>query len=99
MFIVIYLLINFEKNKKRNGRCTNGWICEHRWTQIVNMVKFRYVSGDEPVCNWWDNGENQIAFSRGNRAFIAINNENFEMKGTFQTGLPAGIKINVKFYF
>lgn len=23
-----------------NG-CTNGWICEHRWRQIYNMVKFR----------------------------------------------------------
>ena len=28
-----------------------------------------------PVENWWDNDFHQIAFSRGNRAFLTINNE------------------------
>ncbi len=27
--------------------CGNGWICEHRWRQIYNMVKFRNVAGGE----------------------------------------------------
>ncbi len=30
---------------------------------------------DTPVTNWWDNGNHQIAFCRGNKGFIAINNE------------------------
>ena len=24
--------------------CGSGWICEHRWRQIYNMVKFRNVA-------------------------------------------------------
>lgn len=54
------------------------------------MAKFRNVAGSDPVSNWWDNGGNQIAFSRGNKAFIAINNEASMMSGTRQTGLPSG---------
>lgn len=54
------------------------------------MAKFRNVAGSDPVANWWDNGGSQIAFSRGNKAFIAINNDAFSMDGTRQTGLPAG---------
>ncbi len=54
------------------------------------MAGFRNVAGDEQVRNWWDNGSNQIAFSRGNRAFLAINNDDFAMDVNLQTGLPAG---------
>ena len=54
------------------------------------MASFRNVAGFDPVANWWDNGGNQIAFSRGNKAFIAINNDGYSMDGTRQTGLPAG---------
>lgn len=48
-------------------------MCEHRWKQIYNMVRFKSIVDDEPIINWWDNGDNQIAFSRGNRGFIAFN--------------------------
>ena len=54
------------------------------------MVGFRNAAGFDAVANWWDNGGNQIAFSRGNKAFIAINNEDYGMDFTLQTGLPAG---------
>ena len=70
--------------------CGNDWICEHRWRQIYNMVKFRNIAGDELVNNWWDNANNQIAFSRGNKAFLAINNDDYPMEITLQTGLPSG---------
>jgi alpha-amylase len=26
-----------------DGTCGNGWVCEHRWRQIFNMVEFRNV--------------------------------------------------------
>ena len=26
-----------------DGTCGNGWVCEHRWRQIFNMVAFRKV--------------------------------------------------------
>lgn len=54
------------------------------------MARFKNIAGFEPVANWWDNGSNQIAFSRGNKAFLAINNEAYTMDVTLQTGLPAG---------
>jgi alpha-amylase len=26
-----------------DGTCGNGWVCEHRWRQIFNMVAFMNV--------------------------------------------------------
>nr|KAG5697641.1 hypothetical protein BaRGS_011190 [Batillaria attramentaria] len=73
-----------------DGGCDGGWVCEHRWRQVYNMVAFRNVAGSEPVANWWTGADYQIAFSRGNRTFIAFNLESFDFKATLQTGLPAG---------
>eukprot|EP00058_Branchiostoma_floridae_P009092 XP_002594580.1 hypothetical protein BRAFLDRAFT_77551 [Branchiostoma floridae] len=73
------------------GNCRNGWICEHRWRSNRNMVRFRNVAAGHGMFNWWDNGNNQIAFSRGDRAFIAINNEDRSaLNATLQTGLSSG---------
>ena len=38
----------------------------------------------------WSNGNNQIAFSRNGRAFIAFNWEGFSLLETIQTSLPGG---------
>lgn len=75
-----------------SANCDSGaWVCQHRWGNIANMVGFRnYTLGAWSVNNWWDNGGNQIAFSRGDKGFVAINNENYAMQQTLQTGLPAG---------
>jgi alpha-amylase len=55
------------------------------------MVAFRnYTAAAWHVDNWWDNGNNQIAFSRGNLGFLVINKEDSPLERTFQTGLPAG---------
>jgi alpha-amylase len=71
--------------------CGNGWICEHRWRQIYNMVKFRNVAGAEKVVNFSTGTGQQIAFSRGSKAFIAINNdEGATFSGSFPSGLPSG---------
>lgn len=75
--------------------CGNGWVCEHRWRQIYGMVKFRNVAGVTKVENWWDNGYQQIAFSRGNKGFLAINNEDHKMDQRLQTGLPQGTYCDV----
>ncbi|XP_043941928.1 alpha-amylase 1B-like isoform X2 [Protopterus annectens] len=75
--------------------CGNDWICEHRWRQIRNMVTFRNVVDGEPFTNWWDNGSNQIAFSRGNKGFIIFNNDDWCMDVTLFTGLPAGTYCDV----
>ena len=54
------------------------------------MVKFRNVVGSEPLVNWLDNGFHQIAFGRGSKGFVVINNEDSELSQTLQTSLPAG---------
>lgn len=41
------------------------------------MVMFRNVAHGQPLLNWWDNGGNQIAFGRGDRGFIVINNDDW----------------------
>ncbi|OQV22307.1 Alpha-amylase 1 [Hypsibius exemplaris] len=84
-----------------DGSCDRrvGWICEHRWRQITNMVEFRNVAGSGDQVHWWDNGINKIAFGRGavgaTTAFIAINNEDNRMNEWLVTGLPAGIYCDV----
>ena len=34
--------------------------------------------------DWWDNGSNQIAFCRGGKGFIAINNDNYALQQSLQ---------------
>ncbi|XP_005367977.1 pancreatic alpha-amylase-like isoform X2 [Microtus ochrogaster] len=75
--------------------CGNGWVCEHRWRQIRNMVAFRNVVNGQPFSNWWDNGSNQVAFGRGNKGFIVFNNDDWALLITLQTGLPAGTYCDV----
>lgn len=75
--------------------CADGWICEHRWRQIYNMVGFRNVVGTAALQNWWDNGKNQIAFCRGNKGFVAINADSYDLNVSLQTCLPAGTYCDV----
>ncbi|KAB8141050.1 ATPase [Chloroflexia bacterium SDU3-3] len=76
----------------------SGWVCEHRWRTIGNMVPFRNYTSGAAVANWWDNGNNQIAFSRGTLGFVAINRESTPLTRTFTTGLPAGSYCDVIHY-
>ncbi|XP_011700976.1 PREDICTED: alpha-amylase 2 [Wasmannia auropunctata] len=78
-----------------DNTCGNGWVCEHRWRQIYNMVRFRNAANNTNVNNWWDNGQNQIAFCRGNAGFIAINGDNYDMKQTLFTCLEPGTYCDV----
>ncbi|MEQ2235074.1 hypothetical protein ILYODFUR_037926 [Ilyodon furcidens] len=75
--------------------CGNGWVCEHRWRQIKNMVIFRNVVNGQPHANWWDNQGNQVAFGRGNRGFIVFNNDDWALDVTLPTGLAAGTYCDV----
>ena len=55
------------------------------------MVQFRNIVYNETISNWWDNGGNQIAFSRGNKGFIAINNDDKNnFVHDFDTRMPEG---------
>ena len=71
-------------------QCGKEWQCEHRWEPISNMVMFRNVTSETSINNWWSNGNNQIAFGRGNKGFVAINKEDKPMNHVLQTEMPAG---------
>ena len=72
--------------------CTNGWLCEHRTRAIANMVSFaNNTNAQFRVTNYWDNGNNQMAWGRGGLGFIAINREDSAgLSRTFATGMAAG---------
>ena len=78
-----------------SAECGGAWICEHRWDSIANMVDFRNVTDGTGVSGWWDNGNNQIAFNRGDKGFVAINREGGKLARTFSTFLPDGNYRNV----
>jgi alpha-amylase len=78
------------------GTATIGqWVCEHRDPYIARMVRFRHIVAGTDVNHWWDDGANAIAFSRGDKGFVAINRENAAVTATIVTGLPAGTYCDV----
>lgn len=74
-----------------SGQCNNGWVCEHRWEPIRNMISFRNAVGNSEIVNWWE-GWSQIAFGRGNRGFFVLNSrDNGDgLSENLYTGLSAG---------
>lgn len=77
-----------------DNTCTNGWVCEHRWRQIYNMVEFKNAVRGTWINDWWSNGDQQIAFCRGDRGFIAFTNWG-DINGWFQTCLSGGTYCDV----
>ncbi|XP_066908715.1 alpha-amylase 1 [Halyomorpha halys] len=75
--------------------CSGGWVCEHRWRQVYSMVTFANVVEGTDVNHWWDNDNYQIAFSRGNKGFIAINAEQKDLGVEVQTSLEPGVYCDV----
>ncbi|EGG02993.1 alpha-amylase [Melampsora larici-populina 98AG31] len=66
-----------------------GWRCDHRHPMIVGAVKIRGVSDSEPVENLITSGVNRTAYSRGSRAFVALNN--IPEEWIFQSGTVIGM--------
>jgi alpha-amylase len=73
-----------------NTDCTNGWVCTDRVNGVANMVGWHNHVAGAPLNNWYDDGVNLIAFSRGNKGWIAINNHTRDQTRTFTTGLGQG---------
>ncbi|MEU6943869.1 carbohydrate-binding module family 20 domain-containing protein [Streptomyces sp. NPDC046316] len=79
-----------------NACYSDGWKCQHAWREIASMVGLRNAARGTAVTNWWDNGNNAIAFGRGDKAYVALNHEGSSLTRTFQTGLPAGTYCDVQ---
>jgi alpha-amylase len=71
--------------------CSNGqWVCVDRNRGVLGMVRFHnYVDGAR-VTNWYDDGINLIAFSRGDRGFFSGNNTAAAKTVTVHTSLAPG---------
>ncbi len=95
-----YSFTNIDAGAPNNGTVnacyTDGWTCQHAWQPIANMVGFRNAVNGTSVTNWWSNGNNAIAFGRGNAGFVVINHESSTVNKTFQTSLPAGTYCDVE---
>ena len=51
---------------------SSGWVCEHRWSEIRNMAKFReFTTGSAPAALY--NEDNVIAFARQGKGYFALN--------------------------
>lgn len=73
-------------------RCSTdveGWSCPERDRAIQGMLEWRSAVGSDRVLRRWDSG-NQLALSRGQRGFLAVNDSDETLTRTFVTGLPAG---------
>ncbi|MBQ0830062.1 alpha-amylase [Streptomyces tagetis] len=79
-----------------NACWQDRWKCQHAWPEIRSMVGFRNATRGQAVTDWWDNGNNAIAFGRGNRGFVALNHETGPLTRTYQTSLPAGTYCDVQ---
>ncbi|MQA24071.1 MAG: ATPase [Micromonosporaceae bacterium] len=70
---------------------SSGWRCEQRWRVIANMVGFHNTVRGAAVAGWWDNGNNLIAFGRGDKGYLVINDEDYAVNGRwYDSALLAG---------
>lgn len=60
------------------------------------MVAFRNATRGQSVTDWWDDGNDAIAFGRGAKGYVAINHESGSLTRTYQTSLAAGTYCNVQ---
>lgn len=78
-----------------NPKINQDWDFVHRWGGIANMVAFRTVTSGQGIDYFVTGTANQVAFARGSKGFVAINNEYSAWNATFQTLLSAGTYCNV----
>jgi alpha-amylase len=74
---------------------STAWACVDRDPGVLGMVGWHNRVGRAPLANWWDDGANLIAFSRGDKGWVSINNDTVAHTQTFHTGLPAGTYCDV----
>ncbi len=78
-----------------NPLINQQWDFIHRWSDIANMVAFRSTTSGQGVDYFTNGTVNQIAFGRGAKGYVAINNDGAAWNASLQTLLPAGTYCNV----
>lgn len=85
----------YDNGAAKMGNSTS-WDFIHRWSEISNMVYLRATTSGADVRHFTIGTYDQIAFSRGTRGFVAINNDTSQVfSASVQTSLPAGVYCNV----
>ena len=82
-----------DEGMVRDTDCTpgQGWACTDRNPGVLAMVGWHNYVGDRARHRWYDDGENVIAFNRGNRGWVAFNNNQQGAKTiTVKTGMKKG---------
>ncbi|MFG3098961.1 alpha-amylase family protein [Streptomyces sp. NPDC048182] len=91
---------NADAGPPNGGRVTacwqDGWKCQHAWPEIRSMVAFRNATRGQAVTDWWDDGDDAIAFGRGAKGYVVVNHEAGNLSRSFQTSLPAGTYCDVQ---
>ena len=64
-----------------------AWLCQHR--DVAGLAEWAAVVGDAPVENLWREGY-AVAFDRGDRGLIAVNDTSTPVTATLTTNLPDG---------
>ncbi len=73
-----------------DANCANSaWTCAHRWPEIKNMVGFYNTVAGTALNNWQTQGGNVVAYGRGDKGFVVLNNTGNSVTTEFQTSLPA----------
>lgn len=65
------------------------WVCTQRMSEVQGMVGFYNATHGTAVTDWWSSS-NHIAYGRGDRGFVSINNTAQSVTRQYQTSLPAG---------
>lgn len=78
------------ETESKSGLCLHGWVCEHRWPAIKNMVKFRIAAGDAGVENWKTYNGNALSFCRGPVGCAVFVTGNNNLVQQVQTTLAPG---------
>ncbi|MCU0624833.1 MAG: alpha amylase C-terminal domain-containing protein, partial [Gemmatimonadaceae bacterium] len=69
--------------------------CEHRDPALRAMVAFRKAVAGTDASRQWTDGANAVAYSRGDRGFVAINANEARLDAAIPTGLAAGTYCDV----
>jgi alpha-amylase len=68
-----------------------SWVCQHRDPFVRRLLAFRRaLAAQTAVMNFWDDGDNQIAYGLGDQGFVVINRSDTALAQTLTTGLPPG---------
>lgn len=72
--------------------CFNGWVCEHRWPAIVNMIEFRRETTGNPLRRWQQFSEHKIAYCRGRVGLVVMTvDANSEFNEIVKACVPTGV--------